>query len=103
MKDLKRTKELEIDDYIEDMASLFKILGDFTRAKILSALQDEELNVSVISELVGMPISAVSHQLRVLRQAKLVKPRREGKEIYYSFDDEHVSEIFRCALEHVKE
>ena len=96
-------EELELDDYIEDMADLFKILGDKTRTKILSVLQKQELNVSSISELVGLPISAVSHQLRTLRQAKLIKPKKVGKEVFYSLDDEHVSLIFKCALEHVKE
>lgn len=96
-------EQLELDDYIEDMADLFKILGDKTRTKILSVLQKEEMNVSNISELVGLPISAISHQLRVLRQAKLIKPKKVGKEVYYSLDDEHVSLIFKCALEHVKE
>ena len=96
-------KELEIDDYIEDMADLFKILGDKTRTKILSVLEKGELNVSSISQLVGLPISAISHQLRVLRQAKLIKPRKVGKEVFYSLDDEHIAMIFECALAHVKE
>lgn len=95
--------ELEINDYIEDIADLFKILGDKTRTRILSILQKGESNVSTISELVGLPISAISHQLRVLRQAKLIKPRKVGKEVFYSLDDEHVEMIFACALAHVKE
>ena len=95
--------ELEINDYIEDIADLFKILGDKTRTRILSVLQKGESNVSTISELVGLPISAISHQLRVLRQAKLIKPRKVGKEVFYSLDDEHVEMIFACALAHVKE
>ena len=95
--------ELELDDYIEDVSDLFKILGDKTRTKILSSLQKGELNVSSISELVGLPISAISHQLRVLRQAKLIKPRKVGKEVFYSLDDEHVAMIFECARAHVKE
>ena len=99
----KLNREIEIDDYIEDMANLFKILGDVTRTKILSCLEKGELNVSGISELVGLPISAISHQLRVLRQAKLIKPRKVGKEVFYSLDDEHISLIFNCALAHVKE
>ncbi len=98
-----KKEELELDDYIEDMADLFKILGDKTRTKILSVLIKEEMNVSSISELVGLPISAISHQLRTLRQAKLIKPKKVGKEVFYSLDDEHVSLIFKCALEHVKE
>ena len=96
-------EQLELDDYIEDMADLFKILGDKTRTRILSVLIKEEMNVSNISELVGLPISAISHQLRTLRQAKLIKPKKVGKEVFYSLDDEHVSLIFKCALEHVKE
>lgn len=102
--DLEQVKrEMEIDDYLEDIANLFKILGDQTRTKILSVLEKQELNVSSISELVGLPISAISHQLRILRQAKLIKPRKVGKEVFYSLDDEHVSLIFNCALAHVKE
>ena len=101
LENMKR--EMEIDDYLEDIANLFKILGDKTRTKILSVIGKQELNVSSISELVGLPISAISHQLRVLRQAKLIKPRKNGKEVFYSLDDEHVSLIFNCALAHVKE
>ena len=103
MENKLKKEELELDDYIEDMADLFKILGDKTRTKILSVLIKEEMNVSSISELVGLPISAISHQLRTLRQAKLIKPKKVGKEVFYSLDDEHVSLIFKCALEHVKE
>ena len=103
MKKEVQPREIEIDDYIEDMANLFKILGDVTRTKILSALEKGELNVSSISECVGLPISAISHQLRILRQAKLIKPNKKGKEVFYSLDDEHISLIFNCALAHVKE
>ena len=87
MKDVVNEREIEIDDYIEDMANLFKILGDVTRTKILSSLQKEELNVTSISEIVGLPISAISHQLRVLRQAKLIKSRKVGRtcEFIYSW------------------
>ena len=100
-KSMKRSQE--IDKYIEDIANLFKVLGDPTRTKILSVIEKQENNVSTISELVGLPISAISHQLRVLRQAKLIKSRKSGKEVFYSLDDEHVSLIFNCALAHVKE
>ena len=103
MKKKELNIQEELDDYIEDVADLFKILGDKTRTKILSGLQKSEMNVSSISEHVGLPISAISHQLRVLRQAKLIKPRKAGKEVFYSLDDEHVAMIFNCALEHVKE
>ena len=84
-------------------ADLFKILGDSTRIKILSVLMDNELNVSQICESINLNTSAVSHQLRILRQSYLVKSRRVGKEIYYSLDDEHVSIIINIALEHINE
>ena len=91
------------EKYLNDMANLFKVLGDETRTRILSTLEQGEMNVSNIANNVGLPISAVSHQLRVLRQAKLVRTRKAGKEVFYSLDDEHVSLIFKCALEHVME
>lgn len=101
---MKEKKQIDnMDNYIIDMANLFKVLGDATRTKILSVLEKGEQNVSNISILVGLPISAISHQLRVLRQAKLIKGRKVGKEVFYSLDDEHVSMIFACALAHVKE
>ena len=90
-------------DTLNDLSNLFKVLGDNTRVKILYSLKSGELNVSDICECVDMNKSAVSHQLRVLRDAKLVKSRKSGKEVYYSLDDEHVSSIFNCALEHVNE
>lgn len=84
------------------LAELFKALGDPTRAKILSALRIRDLCVGEIAEIVGMSTSAVSHQLRVLRGIKLVKGTKEGKEVKYSLDDEHVSIIMECGLTHVK-
>ena len=100
---MKEKEKNTINEYVEDIAELFKVLGDKTRTRILAALEKEELNVSSISEKVELPISAISHQLRILKQAKLVKGRKSGKEVYYSLDDEHVSLIFKCALEHVME
>lgn len=90
-------------EQIEDLTNLFKVLGDMTRAKILYTIEKVELCVSDICNRVDMNKSAVSHQLKVLRDAHLVKARKLGKEVYYSLDDEHVSLIFRCALEHVNE
>jgi ArsR family transcriptional regulator len=102
--DLNKVKEnLEIDDVYEDLSDLFKILGDFTRTKILATLSISEMNVTDICEVINMSKSAVSHQLRVLRQAKLIKARKQGKEVYYSLDDEHVNKIYDCGLAHVKE
>ena len=91
------------DDLLVDIAELFKVFGDSTRTKILAALAVSECCVACISEVLNMSVSAVSHQLRILRQSKLVKTRREGKEIYYALDDEHIGEIFNTALEHIKE
>lgn len=91
------------EDTLADMAELFKVFGDSTRIKILAALSASECCVACISDILNMSVSAVSHQLRILRQSKLVKTRREGKEIYYSPDDEHIDKILALALEHAKE
>lgn len=91
------------DDTLCDVAEIFKVFGDVTRTKILSALFEAELCVCDISEIVKMSTSAVSHQLRILRQTKIVKSRRSGKEVYYSLDDEHISKIYRMALDHLEE
>ena len=91
------------DETLGDVAEIFKVFGDVTRTKILSALFEAELCVCDISEIVKMSTSAVSHQLRILRQTKIVKSRRSGKEVYYSLDDEHISKIYRMALEHLHE
>jgi ArsR family transcriptional regulator len=88
---------------IEEVSNLFKVLGDPTRSKILYTIEDNELNVTDICECVNMQKSAVSHQLRILRDAKLVKARKDGKEVYYSFDDDHISTIFKYGLEHIRE
>ena len=91
------------DDLIYDLAELFKVFGDSTRAKILSSLEISELCVCDICECLNMTKSAVSHQLRILRQSKLVKARKSGKEVFYSLDDDHVSKIFECGLSHLLE
>ena len=86
-----------------DLAELFKVFGDSTRIRILSCLQVREMCVCDVARVLGMTKSAVSHQLRCLRQAKLVKPRKSGKEVFYSLDDDHVAQIFECALKHIDE
>lgn len=91
------------DETLYDLAELFKVFGDSTRIKILYALFEAELCVCDIAQLLGLTQSAVSHQLRVLKNGKLVKYRREGKTVYYSLDDDHVREILRLGLEHVGE
>ena len=89
------------ENFLYDVAELFKIFGDSTRIRILTALQKSELNVCDIASVLNMTKSAVSHQLRILRQAKLVKNRRVGKEIFYSLDDEHVHDIIDIAIAHL--
>ncbi len=89
------------DEKLYDLAELFKVFGDTTRVKILYALLEEEMCVCDIAALLGMTQSAISHQLRVLKAARLVKYRKEGKVVYYSLDDEHVKNIFDQGLEHI--
>ncbi len=95
--------EMPEEENLFDLADLFKIFGDSTRVKILCALSSAELCVCDIAALLGMTKSAISHQLRVLRQGRLVKYRRDGKVVYYSLDDDHVTHIFREGLSHVTE
>ncbi|PHA01471.1 transcriptional regulator [Bacillus pseudomycoides] len=91
------------DESLSQVAELFKVLGDRTRTRILHALFEAELCVCDLAYLLGMTQSSISHQLRVLKQAKLVKNRKEGKVVYYSLADDHVIRIFEQAFEHVNE
>ena len=91
------------EDQLIDLSELFKVFGDSTRIKILTALSHGELCVCDLSKLVGMTASAVSHQLKILRGAKLVGCRRDGKTVFYSLADDHVNTILRQGLEHVTE
>ena len=86
-----------------DLADIFKVFGDSTRLRIMFTLSDGEMSVLKIAEALNMEQSTISHQLRVLRQNKLVRVRREGKQIYYSLDDDHVKEIIEMGLDHVLE
>jgi DNA-binding transcriptional ArsR family regulator len=86
-----------------DLAELFKVLGDGTRVKILCALFTAEMCVCDIAALLGMNQSAISHQLRVLKQARLIRNRKDGKVVYYSLDDDHVKGLFNQGLSHIKE
>ena len=90
------------DDYIQ-LASLFKLFGDGTRVQILHALEQSEMCVCDIANVLNMTKSAVSHQLRALREADLVKFRKSGKEVLYSLSDNHVKEIFEQGLIHIQE
>lgn len=85
------------------LSETFKALGSETRVKILHTLSEEELCVCDISAILGMSISAISHQLRVLRNIKVVKHRKEGKMVYYSLDDDHITKLLGVALEHITE
>jgi len=96
-------KEMLEDGLTEDTAQLFKALGDITRLKILYALSRDELCVCDISALLGKTISAISHQLRILRNLRLVKNRRDGNIIYYSLADDHISHIITEGVDHVRE
>ena len=100
--DVEKVKKALVDDEIlYDVAELFKAFADTTRIKIISVLKDEELCVGAISELINVSQSAVSHQLRALKAAKIVKPRRKGKQIFYTLDDEHIKKIYDMGFEHI--
>lgn len=91
------------EDNLYRLADLFKVFGDPTRIRILNVLSTQKLCVCDIAQTLGMTQSAISHQLRILKQIRLVKFRREGKVIYYSLADSHVHTILRQGLEHVME
>ncbi len=95
--------DLPTDELLCDLSDLFKIFGDTTRIKILFALFESEMCVCAIAELLGMTQSAISHQLRILKDANLVGNRREGKTIYYFLSDDHVRTIVGQGFEHLIE
>lgn len=97
------SSQMPEDEVLMDLGDAFKVFSDFTRLKILYALLNHEMCVCDISALLGMTKSAVSHQLRVLKQSNLVKNRREGKVVYYSIADKHVETIISNGMEHVLE
>ncbi len=86
-----------------ELADLFKVFGDSTRLRVMVTLSDSEMPVMEIAEALGMEQSTISHQLRVLRQNKLVRVRREGKQMYYSLDDDHVKKIIEMGMDHILE
>jgi len=96
-------KNILDEELLYNLSELFKIFGDNTRIKILCALFQAEMCVCDIAAVLGMSQSAVSHQLRILKQARLVKNRKDGKVVYYSLSDEHIKHIFDEGLIHVKE
>lgn len=91
------------ENELYDLAELFKVFGDSTRIRILHTLFEDEMCVQDIATTLGMTQSAISHQLKILKQSKLIKARRDGKMIYYSLADDHVKTIISCGLEHIEE
>ncbi len=99
---VSQTKERMLDDItLTKVADFFKILGDPTRTKILCALDNNEMCVCDIANVLNMTKSSISHQLNTLRQNNIVKSKKIGKEVFYTLDDEHVTEVFEVALSHI--
>lgn len=96
-------KQLPPDEELQELAEFFKVFGDATRLKILNVLMVSEMCVQDIAESIGMSESAVSHQLRVLKQMDLVKNRRDGKTIFYALADSHILTILNTGIEHLEE
>lgn len=96
-------REMPDEDRLMDLAELFKVFGDSTRIRILFVLFEAEVCVCDLAAILNMTQSAISHQLKILKESKLVKSRREGKSIYYSLADAHVKTIIAQGMEHVEE
>ena len=96
-------KHMPDENKLYDLAEVFKIFGDCTRIRILYVLFEAEVCVCDLAQLLNMKQSAISHQLKILKQAKLVKSRREGKSVFYSLADDHVRTIINQGMEHVEE
>ena len=101
---MKKDKlNLTNDELIYDLAEFFKVFADSTRMKIICALLDRELCVGEIADIANTTQSAISHQLRLLKNSKLVKYRKEGKTVYYSLNDDHIKQIVMKGREHIEE
>lgn len=101
---IEQTKaNMPSEEILEKTAEVFKVFGDKTRIRILAALSEGEMCVCCLCDLLGMSQSAVSHQLSILKSARLIKNRREGKQIYYSLDDAHIGAILCTGISHVEE
>jgi ArsR family transcriptional regulator len=99
----KVRKDMPNEAELYDLSDFFKVLGDSTRTKIICALEKSELCVCDIAVLLNMTKSAISHQLRALKSANLVQYRKEGKNVFYSLADDHVKDLFKKGLEHIRE
>lgn len=97
-----RLEREDVDSLLDDMAETFRVLGEPTRVRILMALVEEEMCVSHLAGRLGMSDSAISHQLRILRNSRLVRFRKDGKNVLYSIGDDHVGTIFKEGFEHVE-
>ncbi len=95
-------KKMPHQNLFNKLAEFFKIIGDPTRTKILFALDQNEMCVCDIANVLNMTKSSISHQLATLRKSGIVKCRREGKEVYYTLDDEHIKQVFEIAIEHIE-
>ena len=95
-------KKMPEQDVFNKIAEFFKIIGDTTRAKILFVLDNNEMCVCDIANVLSMSKSSISHQLGTLRRNGIVKCRKQGKEVYYMLDDEHVKEVFEIGMEHIE-
>lgn len=100
-EEINMIDELE-KDFIRDLAEFFKVFGDVTRIRILQSLLNSEKNVSELADSLSMTQSAISHQLRVLRQNDLVKYRKEGKTVFYSLDDDHIRTVLEQGMIHIR-
>ena len=103
METKMNSNEIPDIEVLFELADLFKVFGDSTRLRIMVTISENEMSVLNIAETLNMEQSTISHQIRVLRQNKLVRVRREGKQIYYSLDDDHVKKIIEMGLDHVLE
>lgn len=99
----KVKSNMPCEEELFDLSELFKAFSDSTRIKILYVLSEAEMCVCDIAQILNMTTSAVSHQLKILKTAKLIKSRKEGKAVFYSLDDDHVSHIIKCGKDHIEE
>ena len=102
-EDLLKKIKLPSEEKLYDLAELFKVFGDSTRVRILFVLFECEVCVCDLAEVLSMTQSAISHQLKILKQSKLVKSRRDGKSVFYSLSDEHVRTVIEMGMEHIEE
>lgn len=99
----KILEKMPDEEKLIDLAEFFKVFGDSTRVSIIYCIHDKEICVQDIADILGMTQSAISHQLRILRDSRLVKSRKQGKQVFYSLDDDHIKYILTLGLDHILE